>query len=83
MTEAIISALPEVLKKHICTLKRASTDTTHSDAMCESNIKVVNFDKIPNEYARGKGWKVLYNFFRIIISTHLLTVLTIRVIVIA
>lgn len=57
MTEAVISALPEVLKKHLCTLKRASTDTTHSDAMCESNIKVVNFDKIPNEFARGKGWK--------------------------
>ena len=24
--------------------------------MCESPIKVVDFDKIPNEFARGKGW---------------------------
>lgn len=24
--------------------------------MCQSTMKVVNFDKIPNEYARGREW---------------------------
>lgn len=56
MTEEIINRLPNVLKRHICTLKKASTDTTNADPMCESKIKVVDFDKIPNEYARGRGW---------------------------
>ena len=31
-------------------------DTTNKEPMCESALKVINFDKIPNEYARGKGW---------------------------
>lgn len=56
MTEETISKLPDVLRGHICTLKRASLDTTKKKSMCESTVKVVNFDKIPNEYARGKGW---------------------------
>ncbi len=56
MTEEVMNALPEVLRKYICTLKRASTDTTNDKPMCESAIKVVNFDKIPNEFARGRGW---------------------------
>ena len=29
--------------------------------MCESTIKVVNFDKIPNAYAKGRGWKSVPN----------------------
>lgn len=56
MTEEVVYSLPEVLKKHLCTLKKASMDTTNKAPMCESPIKVVDFDKIPNEFARGKGW---------------------------
>lgn len=56
MIKEVIDYLPEVLKKHTCTLKKASTDTTNQTCMCESQMKVIDFDKIPNEYARGKGW---------------------------
>lgn len=56
MTEDIISNLPEVLKKSISTLKRTSKDDTNSIYMSESSIRVVNFDKIPPIYAKGKGW---------------------------
>ena len=56
MMEKTIDKLPEVLKMHICTLKDASYDGSNKDYMCESSIKVVNFDKIPGEYCRGKGW---------------------------
>lgn len=56
MTEEIISRLPSILKDYICTLKKASMDTTNKKPMCESLMKVINFDKIPNEYSRGKGW---------------------------
>ena len=56
MTDEVISKLPEVLRGHICTLKRASGDTTNNEYMCESGLRVINFDKIPDEYARGKGW---------------------------
>ena len=27
--------------------------------MCESEMKVINFDKIPKAYNRGKGWSIL------------------------
>lgn len=56
MIEEVIEKLPEILKKHICTLKKASKDITNGKYMSESDIKVINFDKIPNEYSRGKGW---------------------------
>lgn len=56
MTEEVISKLPEELREYICTLKKASTDTSNKEPMCESLIKVVNFDKIPNKYSRGRGW---------------------------
>ncbi len=56
MTEAVINQLPEKLREYICTLKRTSLDMTNQKPMCESNLKVINFDRIPNEYARGKGW---------------------------
>lgn len=56
MIEKTIDELPEILKKHICTLKKSSYDQSNKDYMCESSIKVVDFDKIPNEYCRGKGW---------------------------
>ena len=57
MTDEVISKLPETLKENICTLKKASMDTTNKVFMCDSHIKVVDFDKIPNEYSRGRGWK--------------------------
>lgn len=56
MTEEVINNLPEVLKEHICTLKKTSVDNANKTPMCESRIKVVNFDKIPKEYSKGKGW---------------------------
>lgn len=56
MREEVINTLPEILKKYTCTLKKASMDTTNKSQMCESKLIVVNFDKIPNEFARGKGW---------------------------
>lgn len=56
MTEEVMNSLPEVLGKYTCTLKKASMDTTKSEPMCNSMIKVVNFDKIPNEFSRGRGW---------------------------
>lgn len=57
MTEEVINnKLPSKLRGYICTLKKSSMDTTNKNPMCESNLKVVNFDKIPNEYARERGW---------------------------
>lgn len=56
MTEEIINELPAKLKDCICTLKKSSMDTTNKNPMCESKLKVVNFDRIPKEYARGRGW---------------------------
>ena len=56
MTEEVISKLPEILKQHICTVKKASLDDSNKNNMSESQLKVINFDKIPSEYARGKGW---------------------------
>lgn len=56
MTEEVINKLPDELKEYICTLKKASTDTSNKEPMCESLMKVVNFDKIPNRYAKGRGW---------------------------
>ena len=61
MTEEIIKALPDILKKHISTLKKTSLDETNREYMCESNRKVINFDKLPNEFARGKKWKNVPN----------------------
>lgn len=56
MTEDKLMSLPEIFSKHICTLKKASEDTTNKNPMCGSDIRVINFDRIPNEYARGRGW---------------------------
>ncbi len=56
MTEKVINELPEILKSHICTMKKASFDESKALNMSESLLKVVNFDKIPNEYSRGRGW---------------------------
>lgn len=57
MKEETIEKLSEVLQKHICTIKKASFDDSRKESMCDSLLKVVDFDKIPNEYARGKGWR--------------------------
>lgn len=57
MTKDSIEQLPEILKKHICTLKKVSLDEEHHESMCESQLAVVDFDRIPQEYARGKGWR--------------------------
>ncbi len=56
MTEDVIRGLQDVLGKHICTLKKTSRDLSENEYMCNSDITVVEFDKIPHEYAKGKGW---------------------------
>ncbi len=56
MTEDIISNLPDIFRNHICTLRKASLDDSNKCNMCESTLNVIHFDKIPNEYCRGKGW---------------------------
>lgn len=56
MTEKIKNGLHPTLRAHICKLERASRDTTNAEPMCTSQIEVVNFDKIPVGYVRGKGW---------------------------
>lgn len=56
MKQAVIDNLPDSLKKKCCTLKKASKDETNDSFMTESQIKVINFDKVPNEFSRGKGW---------------------------
>lgn len=56
MTEEVINGLSEVLKRYICTINRASLDDSRKEPMTESKLKVINFDKIPNEYSRGRGW---------------------------
>lgn len=56
MTEEKIASLHELLKEHICTLKKTSLDGTNKEYMCNSKMKVIHFDKIPNKYAKGKGW---------------------------
>lgn len=61
MTKEVIEKLPEQLKVHICSMKKASKDTTNKTPMSESTLEVVDFDKIPNEYARGRGWKGVPN----------------------
>ena len=41
---------------HFATLKKTSRDPTNNQYMTESTIDVIDFDKIPKEFARGKGW---------------------------
>lgn len=56
MTKDRIGQLTDVLRKHTCTLKKASLDEEHSHFMCESELEVVDFDEIPKEYARGREY---------------------------
>ena len=55
MTKEEIKARWPVLD-HFTTLKRASEDDSKGEYMTQSLLEVINFDKIPNEFARGKGW---------------------------
>lgn len=50
-----IDLLPDVLKRHMSSLKKISVDRNTSQYMCESTMKAVNFDKIPREYCKYKG----------------------------
>lgn len=56
MTDRILQKLPDILKSHTCTMERASLDKSRSVTMSDSKIKVVNFDKIPKEYSKGRSW---------------------------
>lgn len=56
MKDGVIEELPLILKEHISTIKKVSKDSAKSEIMTESMIRVIDFDKIPNEYSRGKGW---------------------------
>lgn len=56
MTEKVITDLPEILKRHICAIKKTSLDDSKAVNMCNSELKVINFDKVPKEYSRRKGW---------------------------
>lgn len=56
MTEEIKKGLHPMLQKHTCTLEKASRDTTNAEPICNSQMEVVDFDKIPNEFSRGRGW---------------------------
>lgn len=48
MTEEVIESLPPIMQKYICTLKKASTDTTNGTPMCESLIMLVEWGVIPD-----------------------------------
>ena len=48
MTDNIINELPEIFQSNICTLKRASLDDANKQYMCDSSLKVIHFDKLPN-----------------------------------
>lgn len=54
MIEEIIQSLPEMLVKHICTLRKTSKDDTVQEYMSGSRIKVVHYDKISHEYCKIK-----------------------------
>lgn len=58
MTDEVKNNLPELLN-HTTTLKKSSWDKQKREYMCESKMEVINFDKIPKVYNRGKGWGIL------------------------
>lgn len=58
MTDEVKDNLPELLN-HTTTLKKSSWDKQKREYMCESKMKVINFDKIPKIYNRGKGGSIL------------------------
>ena len=42
--------LPEIFIRHICSIREASMDTAHNTPMIPSDLKVVNFDEVKEEY---------------------------------
>lgn len=52
MKDEVLESLHDTLKKHVCKLRKVSEDTNGKEKMCDSVLKVVNFDKIPKEYAK-------------------------------
>ncbi len=52
MTKETIENLPGILRNHICAMRRVSRDDSRASYMCESSIKVIDFDKIPKDYSR-------------------------------
>lgn len=56
MTDKILKELPEILVEYKCDIRKASRDDTNKQVMTESKIEVIDFDKIPNVYSRGRGW---------------------------
>lgn len=48
-----ISKLPEIFTKHICSIREASMDTDNDISMVDSDLKVVNFDGVKNEYRKS------------------------------
>ena len=59
MRDETISELPEVFRNCISTIKKTSRDDSKKQNMCESTIKVINFDKIPKQYLKSKGFRTL------------------------
>ncbi len=59
MTDDIIATLPDMLKRHISTLKKVSVDESRKESMSNSLLKVIDFDKIPKEYCRNKGLSMI------------------------
>lgn len=57
MTEEIKNSMPDIFKNLYCSLKTASRDETNRTSMTESMLSVIRFDRMPKEYARGKGWR--------------------------
>ena len=55
MTNEEIKRLSPILN-HFATLKNTSKDITNNTYMTNSTLNVVDFDKVPKEYARGKDW---------------------------
>ncbi len=45
-----MSKLPKDLTKHICTIRETSMDTEHHVAMVDSDLLVVDFDSVKDEY---------------------------------
>lgn len=57
MTEESLKYVPDVFSNLNCTLMRTSKDDTNDQYMTESKLKVINFDRVPKLYAKGKNWR--------------------------
>ena len=71
MTQETVELLSEVLKKFSnCTLCKASRDDTNHEAMCDSRLQVIDFDKIPNEKLKERINGVIVSSFEGNSSLH-------------